>query len=45
MYILRLTNTDEKGRHGYDESSLNTRDAHFVEIGVEDLKTDEVFLM
>ena len=45
MYVLRLTYTDEKSRHGYDESSLNTRDAHIVEIGAEGLEAEEELLL
>ena len=45
MYILGLTNTNEKRWHGDDESSLDTRNAHLVEIGVEGLKTDKELLL
>ena len=45
MYILGLTNTNEKCWHGDDESSLDTRDAHLVEIGVEGLKADKELLL
>ena len=45
VYILRLTNTNEKCWHLDDESSLDSRDAHFVEIGVEGLETDEELLL
>ena len=40
VYILRLTNTDEKGRHLNYKSSLDTGDAHLVEVIVESLKAN-----
>ena len=37
MHILMLTDADEESRYGYGESSLDTADANFVEVGVEGL--------
>ena len=40
VYILGLTNTNEKCWHRDDESSLDTGDAHLVEVIVESLKAN-----
>ena len=45
MHIIMLTNSDEESRHGYDDSSLDTADAHLVEVGVERLKAKEELLL
>ena len=38
VYILRFTNTNEISWNGNGEFSLDSRDAHLVEISVEGLK-------